>query len=231
MKDRQRTLLKEIVDSYVKTCQPVSSKLISQAGDFAVSPATIRNEMMELEDLGMIAQTHTSSGRVPTDKGYQFYVDNFLVDDKLPEKSKRVLEIVVKSKNFEPATVKALAKKMAELSHNAVFVAFSDRDFYYTGLSNLFIQPEFVEHQLVTKLSRVIDHLDEVIGKIFDDIHADVKIAIGSKNPFGRDCSTVLTKYQVRTNEGLVGILGPVRMNYQVNIGLVRYSQRLINGL
>ena len=232
MKERQENLLREIIDSYVKTCQPVSSRLISQVGDFSVSPATIRNEMMELENLGLITQTHTSSGRIPTEKGYQFYVDNFLDKAELPAKNQKALaEIIRSTKNFEALVIKELVKKMAEISREAVFIAFSDHDFYYTGLSNLFVQPEFAKHQLVTQLSRVIDHLDETIGKIFDQLENEVEVSIGSKNPFGRDCSTVLTKYQVNSNEGLVGILGPIRMNYQINVGLVKYGQALINNL
>src|SRR3989344_4951089 len=163
MNQRQQNLFKIITTSYIKTAQPVSSKLITEAGDFDLSSATIRNEMAELEKHGYIYHPHTSAGRVPTEKGYQFYVDNFLVDNGLSKKHSYSLSQSLKDfKGFEPAAVKELAKQVAEISDGAVFIAFSNNDFYYTGISNVFSQPEFLEQRLVYNLSQVIDHLDQV---------------------------------------------------------------------
>ncbi len=232
MNERQQNLLKIITSQYIKTAQPVSSKFITEAGDFDLSSATIRNEMADLEEQGYIYHPHTSAGRMPTERGYRFFVSNFLQDLKLAKRQQELLDKTFKTfATFEPRALKELAKSLAELSDNAVFVAFANNDFYYTGLSNLFEQPEFTEHQLVYHLSRVIDHLDKVIGKIFKNINSEVEVAIGSKNPFGQDCSSVLAKYQVKNNEGILGILGPVRMDYQNNVSLVKYSQQLINNL
>ncbi|MFA6254672.1 MAG: hypothetical protein WC675_01410 [Patescibacteria group bacterium] len=232
MNPRQQNLLKIITSQYIKTAQPVSSKFITEAGNFDLSSATIRNEMAELEDQGYISHPHTSAGRVPTELGYQFFVDNFLQDLKLAKKQQELIDKTFKSlKNFEPRTLKELAKSLAELSDNAVFIAFADNDFYYTGLSNLFEQPEFTQHQVVYHLSRVIDHLDKVVNKIFNKIDSEVEVVIGSKNPFGQDCSSVLAKYQVKNSQGILGILGPTRMDYQTNFSLVKYSQQIINSL
>src|SRR5579872_3899874 len=74
MTDRQRTILNAIVEQYAEVASPVGSSLLSKA--FNVSSATIRAEMAELESLGYITQPHTSAGRIPTDKGYRFYVNN-----------------------------------------------------------------------------------------------------------------------------------------------------------
>lgn len=232
MNSRQQDLLKIITSQYIKTAQPVSSKFITEAGNFDLSSATIRNEMAELEQAGYIYHPHTSAGRVPTEKGYQFFVDNFLVENKINKRQQEFLDKLAKQFNkFEPQIIKELAKGIAEFSNGAVFVAFSDNDFYYTGLSNLFSQPEFTEPRLVYSLSRVIDHLDQVVNKIFNNIDFEVKVAIGSHNPFAPDCSSVLTKYQIRDSHGLLGILGPIRMDYQNNISLVKYSQQIINNL
>lgn len=78
LRDRQKKLLGMIVDTYVSTVGPVGSKTIAQYFDGKVSPATIRNEMHELEDLGYITHPHTSAGRIPTDKGYRYYVDRLM---------------------------------------------------------------------------------------------------------------------------------------------------------
>ncbi len=76
MTERQEIILKLIVDEYVKTAEPIGSKAL--ADDLNVSSATIRNEMSILEDLGYIEKTHTSSGRVPSEKGYRYYIENIL---------------------------------------------------------------------------------------------------------------------------------------------------------
>lgn len=232
MNSRQQNLLQIITAQYIKTAVPVSSKNIAEAGKFKLSSATIRHEMAELEQEGYIFHPHTSAGRMPTELGYQFFVENFLDNIKLGKKEQNLLDTVIKPfEHFESQVAKELARGMAEFSQGAVFVAFSDRDFYYTGISNLFSQPEFGEHQLVYNLSQVIDHLDSVVNEIFNNIQFDVEIYIGRQNPFSHDCSSVITKYKTREETGLLGILGPTRMDYENNVGLVKYCQELINSL
>ena len=74
--DRQRMILSAIVDDYIRSAEPVGSRSISKRGDVGYSPATIRNEMADLEDLGFLEQPHTSAGRIPSHKGYRYYVDH-----------------------------------------------------------------------------------------------------------------------------------------------------------
>ena len=81
--DRQKKLLKTIVENYIKTARPVSSKALCKR--FKCSSATIRNEMASLEGLGLLQKTHTSSGRVPSDKGYRYYVDNIMKPEELSD--------------------------------------------------------------------------------------------------------------------------------------------------
>lgn len=232
MEERKKNLVKTIVEEYVKTVQPVSSKFITESGNFNLSSATIRNEMAELEAEGYIYHPHTSSGRIPTEKGYQFYVDSFLEDSGPNKKAAESLDKLFDSqKAFEPVLVKNLAKDISELSDATVFIAFSPHDFYYTGLSKLFAQPEFINHELVYNLSRVIDHLDSILNKIFQQVQDEVEIAIGRANPFSADCSSVLAKYEINNEDGLIGILGPMRMDYQNNFSLVKYGRSLINNL
>ncbi len=77
--ERKKRILQAIVDSYIASAEPVGSRFLARRYDLGVSPATIRNEMADLEEMGYLEQPHTSSGRIPSDKGYRFYVD-FLLD-------------------------------------------------------------------------------------------------------------------------------------------------------
>lgn len=84
MDDRKKTILKAIVDDYVKTCEPVGSKSLVERYNLNYSSATIRNEMAELEEMGFLVKPHTSAGRMPSDKGYRAYVDNLLSLPEIP---------------------------------------------------------------------------------------------------------------------------------------------------
>lgn len=76
--DRAKLLLKALVERYIADGQPVGSRTLSKASGLELSPATIRNVMADLEDLGLIASPHTSAGRIPTAKGYRLFVDTLL---------------------------------------------------------------------------------------------------------------------------------------------------------
>jgi heat-inducible transcriptional repressor len=78
LSDRQRMILTAIVDDYIRSAEPVGSRSISKRGDVTFSPATIRNEMADLEELGLLEQPHTSAGRIPSNKGYRYYVDHLV---------------------------------------------------------------------------------------------------------------------------------------------------------
>jgi len=88
--NRQEEVLKLIIEEYIRTAEPIGSRTLSKLLDF--SPATIRNEMADLEDLGYIEKTHTSSGRVPSDKGYHYYIETILTDDDTFDKSFNVID-------------------------------------------------------------------------------------------------------------------------------------------
>ena len=182
MEKRKEKLLLSIISEYIKNAAPVASKMLAGRGGFKLSSATLRNEMAELEEEGMIFQPHTSAGRIPTEAGFNFYLAN-LPEGKLEVagKEKKELERAARADEFPE---KSLAKVLAELSEEAVILAFGKNDVYYTGLSNLFAKPEFHDQDLVYRIGEVVDHLDEIINEIFEETKGEIKILIGKKNPF-----------------------------------------------
>ena len=88
---RKQTILRVIISNYLETGEPVGSRTISKLSDLNLSSATIRNEMSDLEELGYLVQPHTSAGRIPTDKGYRFYVDTVMSEKEETEKKESVL--------------------------------------------------------------------------------------------------------------------------------------------
>jgi heat-inducible transcriptional repressor len=91
--DRKWTILKAIIQTYLDTGDPVGSRTISKMSDLNLSSATIRNEMSDLEEMGLIIQPHTSSGRIPSDKGYRLYVDRLMEEKEAEVSSMRQLMI------------------------------------------------------------------------------------------------------------------------------------------
>ncbi len=228
MDSRKEHLLNTIIEEYIKTSEPVGSKCIAVSSAFEVSPATIRNEMVELEKMGLITHPHTSAGRIPTEKGYKYYIQNSLKEKDL---TKREKDMLIEAAHDEPEKkIKSLAKGVAEVSHMGVFVAFTENNFYYTGISNLFSHPEFYSHESVSSMSEIIDRLDEIIYKIFDTIGDDVEILLGRENPFGQECTCIITKFNNRKVEnGIFGVLGPMRMDFQKNYSVVQFAKKLIH--
>lgn len=96
MDERKKNVLHAIIKDYVSTAEPVGSRTIAKKYDLGVSPATIRNEMSDLEELGYIEQPHTSAGRIPSDKGYRYYVDCLMEKEKLNHKEQNFI-----SQNFQ----------------------------------------------------------------------------------------------------------------------------------
>ncbi|KYD11610.1 hypothetical protein B4102_1513 [Heyndrickxia sporothermodurans] len=83
LSDRQLLILQVIIDDFIRSAQPVGSRTLSKKDEISLSSATIRNEMADLEEMGYIEKTHTSSGRIPSEKGYRYYVDHILAPQKL----------------------------------------------------------------------------------------------------------------------------------------------------
>lgn len=224
MNSRQEQLLAEITEEYVKTALPVGSKLLSERYHEDLSSATVRNDMAILEKEGFVTQPHTSAGRIPTEKGYRYLLKKIDFHAQPSIKERKIISMNVNNVSGNER-VKRFAKNVAELARNAVVVSFKHRDVYYTGLSYLFSHPEFAMQARVCYLSDVVDHLDEVMSELSAIIKDDIEVKIGSENLFGDGCGLVVTKYK---GNGIFGVLGPMRMDYQAVVARVNYTQKLL---
>ena len=220
MDKRKELILNTIIKEHIKSGAPVGSSILVEKYKLDISPATVRNEMMALEEDGYIIQPHTSAGRIPTEKAYNLYLAN-IKTKKYSQAEMKDLDEILRSK--EEADLKEAAKLVANISGNAVFWAFHRHNLYYTGIANLFQQPEFAQINLIYDISTIIDRIDEIVDNIFPKIEIGRHIVIGSQNPFGNIFSTVLVKYRFKENVGLIGIVGPMRMDYEKNIAIADY--------
>ena len=126
MTNRQKEILTEIIRLYADSAEPVSSREL--ANSFGLSSATIRAEMSALEDASLIFQPHISAGRVPTDKGYRYFVNN-LVPTGNTKSNKNVLTITKRVDSLKDRTdsaIKIAAETLSDLTGNMTFATLSD---------------------------------------------------------------------------------------------------------
>ncbi len=160
--ERKIKILKAIIQNYLETGEPVGSRTISKGFDLQLSPATIRNEMADLEEMGYIVQPHTSAGRIPSDKGYRFYVDQ-LMEEKEQE-AEELKELMIKRVDRVELLLKQMAQILAKNTNYAAMI--SGPQYHLTKLK--FIQLSKVDYN---KLLAVI----VVEGNIIKNTMIDVQ--------------------------------------------------------
>ena len=223
---RKEQLLAAVVREHAKTAEPVASDTMKEKAGLEVSPATIRNEMVALEKAGYLRQPHTSAGRVPTEAGYRYYVTHCLEEQNVKEEVDEMQETVRSGAEHE-GRMKHLARELGSEMREGVFVGFTPQSSYYTGLSYLFDQPEFESVDFVRHIGDIVDNLDRIVAKLFEEVAPGVQVYVGSENPFGAQCGTVLLR--LGGGESMMGVLGPMRMDYDRAIGMMKELERLFN--
>ena len=228
MTPRQEQILNTIVEQYAEIAAPVGS--ITLAKLFGVSPATIRADMAELEELGFLTQTHTSSGRIPTDKGYRFYVNSIQEGTvkELGTHTQRALEGRIHSRSLPETTIKNAVDTLVELTQNLGLATIGD-NLYLSGLSNLFAQPEFARGEGVREVAKLLDNLEPWMREAAPG--EPLSVYIGSENPIGgtSGCSLIISKFNSPySNNSYIGVLGPTRQSYAQVMKLVKRTGELL---
>ena len=237
--DRQRAILCEIIEEYAETAAPVGS--VTMAKLFGVSPATVRAEMARLEALGLIAQPHTSAGRVPTDAGYRYYVNHLeergdngareesLMRDEIGlDKGTHVLEVRINSQSRADAAIRGAVDTLVELTGNLGLGTIGGQ-LYLSGISRLFTQPEFVDIGRVQAVAKLLDNLEPWLREAAPG--EALNIFIGHENPIGKnsEVSLIISRFKSPfSDRSYIGVLGPTRQNYAKVMTLVSRSGKML---
>lgn len=233
MTERQQAILAAIIEQYAEIAAPVGSVTLAKL--FGVSSATIRSEMARLEDMGLIAQPHTSAGRVPTDRGYRVYV-NTLTDaqmtDELPsglDRSARAIDAHVSSHlDKSDRAIRSAVDSLVELTGN-LGLATIGSELYMNGIGNLFSHPEFASGRHVQSVARLIDNLEPWLREAAPN--EPLNVFIGSENPIGKSSGATLIISRFRSpysDHSYIGVLGPTRQNYARVMQLVRHAGAML---
>ena len=325
LSDRQKLILKAIIEEYVITNEPVGSKALTEKPYLDFSSATIRYDMQDLEEKKYLEKTHTSSGRIPSEIGYRYYVYNLIIlyetvleyfkyldvifDDKnlskedalrkisaflseltgyysvilgssadfakimkmeiVPLSKKEAVLLLVTSSGLVQSQKITIPRgynqddllRIIEMFDNAMydhsiyeirevlskeaakprirqmvdfrddilnfmiksFSKFVNSETYESGLSRLFNQPEFQDHQIMQKIIKAID--GKALKSFAQPGSGKLKVFIGRENSSGlEDCSIVTIPYFIDDEEyGTIVLVGPTRMNYRGVIPLLEY--------
>lgn len=231
--ERQKNLLRAIIEKYIETAEAVGSETIEREGSLGVSPATIRNEMVRLTNMGYLKQLHTSAGRVPTSAGMKFYVDQLMEEKSLSLKD----EVAIKEELTEPnepyeKLLRHTARALADQTRSLAVVTDDFGDIYSSGMANILEMPEFFDIDITRTVLSMLDRA-EMLQPIMSLLPREeqLRILFGEELgiPYLEPCSIVVTRYQMPNHRGYLGIIGPSRLNYSVVIPTMKYFSQLLS--
>lgn len=242
--ERQKEILFAIIEQYAELATPVGSVTLAKL--FDVSSATIRSEMAKLESFGLIAQPHTSAGRIPTDAGYRLYVNTLVEESETspPSDSRyngksylvpadfsrptHVLEVRVSAQSSAETAIRGAVDSLVELTGNLGLGTIGNQ-LYLAGISRLFNQPEFADLSRVHAVAKLLDNLEPWLREAAPG--EPLNIFIGNENPIGKTSgvSLIVSKFRSSfSDNSYIGVLGPTRQNYQKVMALVRRAGEML---
>ena len=239
--ERNNKILKIVMKRYIETGLPVGSEYVSKQYKCDISPATIRNTMADLEEQDYITQPHTSAGRIPTDKGYRYYVNKLLDTVSVEEDMKQLA-----SEIFASPQEKDIDGLIDSISHffscamgqvSLMLVSHSQQGkkerLFFRGIDRIIEQPEFRNN--IDQIKTILHLLEEqdvfidLFKKDMEQTNESVHLYIGSENPYEEldECTFLSAKCALSDYRGMLGILGPKRMDYEKIISQLQYFTQL----
>ncbi len=232
---RRRQVLSATINRYIKEASPVSSEDIAR--EFDLSPATIRNIFADLEGAGYLMHPYTSGGRIPTHRGYRYYVDFLISQVGLMENEKERIarEYKREIRELEEALEKT-SEVISQITHSAGIVSFLEWQdkLFYRGMGFILEQPEFQNFQKTRFLIKMIEEKQRLLGIINRDFDEKIKIYIGEELgcPEIDNCSVVVSSYRRKNRpSGRLAVLGPMRMEYRHIIPSLEYISDVLSAV
>lgn len=227
-KYRQDEILKYLIKLYIQEGKPVSSSYLKDRYHLPFSSATLRNIMEELEELGFLVHIHTSSGRIPTQRGFRYYV-NFLIDlEEVKEARDNLLQTIDESLRYIEELDRLLdeaSRIISELTHYAGFSLSEDHKdrLYFSGARFIVEQPDFEDINTLRKIFATFEEKSFLFWKFLEEklSEEDTSVFIGNEISLEdiNSCSLVISSLRLKKNKkAVLGVLGPMRMNYACTI-------------
>lgn len=234
---RQIDILKTIIQEYTETGEPVGSGILEKKYKLGISPATIRNEMVELAKKGYLKKTYFSSGRMPSARGFRFYISHLMKEKELSTTDEVAFKNSIwDDKNERHRLLSQAARVLAQRTGLLSIVATNLNDFYYSGVANILTQNEFYDLDLTRSF---FERLEKIAfwGRLleqFDKNAEEVMYLLGEEDfqdPLFDPCGSIFAEFNGQNIKGVIGVLGSRRMYYESIVPQIRYFSGLIENL
>ena len=233
--DRQIQILRAVVEEYTQTAEPVGSETLDRKYNLGVSPATIRNEMAYLIELGYLKQPHTSAGRTPTPMAIKLYINELMRERNLTVAEEVSAKEKVWEKRHELGEVLRRATYELARRTGSIGVAVTDEmKVYHAGYAHILDLPEFYDIDVTRTVLSMLDEAQQMLD-IFRKAHGGDSIHVLLGDDFDSEylepVGVVFIDFQTATHRGSLGVIGSCRLDYPYVVPLVRHFGQLINEL
>lgn len=230
---RQTQILKSLIDEYVETALPVGSETLEKKYNLGISPATIRNEMAELAEMGFLRQPHASAGRVPTPKAMKFYIEQLMEEKRMSLTDEvKVKEEVWDARDDLDKVLEEAVHSLAGRTGTLALAATDEGKVWHSGYANVFLNPEFADLEVCANLFSLIEEVKKLHYLFFEKVQGNSPVEVIFGEELGwtglAPIGVVATRFKVKEKQGALGVIGPARLDYPVIIPMLRYFGNLI---
>ena len=230
---RKDRVLAIVVDEYVKNVTPVSSGFIVHEYHLDLSPATVRNILAELEEDGFLTHPHTSAGRVPTQRGYRYFVDHLMEEIQLLKEEKECIQAdYLRGVRELEALLEKASQVISDLTHYTSIVSIDGGNkVFCKGISFVAGYPEFHDFERMKNLLQLLERKERLLDVINRDLEKKIQIYIGSENSCSEmsNCSLAISSFEQKNGrKGRIAILGPTRMDYERVVSTLDYFSSMM---
>jgi len=234
---RQIEILKHIIMEYTETGEPVGSEILEKKYKLGVSPATIRNEMVALSTNGYLKKSHFSSGREPSPKGFRYYITHIMQEKQMST----IDEVSYKNSLWDNRTqihrlLSVGTKILADRTGLIAVAATNTGDLYTAGISCLFDEDETMTKVVAHHLCDILDKFSfwQQVMQRFIATNQDVFYMLGEDDfadPIFDSLASIMGDFHIGEVHGVIGLVGPKRMKFDVYIPQVRYFSHLLEDI
>lgn len=229
---RQSELLRIIIEEYIENAEPVASMQIVKSRHFQVCGATIRNTMSDLVKKGYLQMVHVSSGRMPTELAYRYYITELMEETDVNVLDEVALKQRIWQKRYDlERLLKDTGKALSDTTGNMSFGITEDGFISYSGASKLLESPEFYEIDAIRSVLRFVDDFELAYSILNKTVSKEgITVLIGREIGLANmdNVSIIASFVNFNSKFGYIGVIGPSRMYYQKVIPIVRRAVSLL---
>lgn len=230
---RQQEILRAVIEEYISTAEPVGSETIVEKYSLDVSPATVRNEMVDLTELNYLKQPHTSAGRIPTPMAMKFYISTLMKENQLSVRDEVAIKEELWDRRYEfDRLMRLTARRLAERTGTLAVAVNEDGEVYAAGAAAILDMPEFFDIDLTKTVLTMLDG-EDLLAQILARAVGEEPVHVLLGDELGMDylepCGFVFAHFGAgKKHSGSIGVIGPARMKYARVIPTVRYFSNLL---